>query len=327
MSNDGPLLSICIPTYNRASYLEATLRSITERSAFQQTNEVEIIVSDNCSTDLTPQVISGFREQFPEKIRCLRAAAPVVPSVNFALALEAGRGRLRKLHNDTLRANDGFLEECARLVRKYEVNRPFLFFLNGNNLLADARPQCLCASLDAFVGRVSFYATWIGAFSLWKEDVPKYAPVFRKTEHQFAQTEILFAAAADGREVLVHAPKFGEPSAVIKSWTSKSLNEVYVAQYLPLLRKYVISGHIASETEKREIRRFCLAFYIPFYSELAGVRLTDSLYRDFSFIRKYTHPSLYIFMHIYYVAYRLCYRLRKTRYAGTFRKIKTMFHR
>ena len=47
--NDSYILTIGIPTYNRRKTLEKTLNSVLS----QITNEVELIVSDNASTDDT----------------------------------------------------------------------------------------------------------------------------------------------------------------------------------------------------------------------------------------------------------------------------------
>jgi glycosyltransferase involved in cell wall biosynthesis len=59
-----PLLSIGIPTFNRASRLNSLLNSIVQQCArFAQ--EVEIIVSDNASTDETKEVVERYRGQFP----------------------------------------------------------------------------------------------------------------------------------------------------------------------------------------------------------------------------------------------------------------------
>lgn len=49
-----PRLSICIPTYNRAAYIGETLRS----ALVQQTDEVEIVVCDNASTDTTEAIVA-----------------------------------------------------------------------------------------------------------------------------------------------------------------------------------------------------------------------------------------------------------------------------
>ena len=44
-----PFLSVCIPTYNRVGYLKKCLKSVLS----QVSDEVEVIVQDNCSTDGT----------------------------------------------------------------------------------------------------------------------------------------------------------------------------------------------------------------------------------------------------------------------------------
>ena len=57
------LLSICIPTYNRCSYLKKTLESIVSQKIFETTDLVEIVISDNCSSDGTADVCKIFAER------------------------------------------------------------------------------------------------------------------------------------------------------------------------------------------------------------------------------------------------------------------------
>lgn len=54
-------LSICIPTRNRAALLRELLESIVS----QIEPDVEIVISDNGSTDETPRIIAEFRDRFP----------------------------------------------------------------------------------------------------------------------------------------------------------------------------------------------------------------------------------------------------------------------
>ncbi|WP_051357006.1 glycosyltransferase family A protein [Azorhizobium doebereinerae] len=55
-------LSICIPTYNRAPFLEHLFPHLKEASkAFDFS--YEIVVSDNCSPDNTPEVVERFRAE------------------------------------------------------------------------------------------------------------------------------------------------------------------------------------------------------------------------------------------------------------------------
>jgi len=54
-------LSLCIPTYNRATFLDETLRSIVG----QATENVEIVISDNASEDNTESVVEHYKKIFP----------------------------------------------------------------------------------------------------------------------------------------------------------------------------------------------------------------------------------------------------------------------
>jgi glycosyltransferase involved in cell wall biosynthesis len=53
-------LSICIPTFNRAVFLAESLEAIRDALELVDTRKVEIVISDNCSDDLTQQVIQKF---------------------------------------------------------------------------------------------------------------------------------------------------------------------------------------------------------------------------------------------------------------------------
>ncbi len=56
MDNSEPLVSLCIPTYNSARYLKQCLNSITS----QTYSNLEIIFSDNASTDETRSIIKDY---------------------------------------------------------------------------------------------------------------------------------------------------------------------------------------------------------------------------------------------------------------------------
>jgi abequosyltransferase len=59
------LLSLCIPTYNRAKFLEESLLAIVNSIPLEHQTDLEIVISDNASTDGTQLVIQDFQKQFP----------------------------------------------------------------------------------------------------------------------------------------------------------------------------------------------------------------------------------------------------------------------
>ena len=64
IKNALPILSICIPTYNRAVYLNRLLANISqERRGLERM--VEVCISDNASTDKTQETIRLWKKKMP----------------------------------------------------------------------------------------------------------------------------------------------------------------------------------------------------------------------------------------------------------------------
>lgn len=63
-----PILSICIPTFNRAPLLKSALQCILPQVK-AHSDEVELVISDNASTDGTAEVIEWARQLGPFRYR------------------------------------------------------------------------------------------------------------------------------------------------------------------------------------------------------------------------------------------------------------------
>lgn len=61
-----PTLSICIPSYNRASLLIQSLEAVTAQLTEWTAGQVKIIVSDNASPDQTQEVVASFAAAHPQ---------------------------------------------------------------------------------------------------------------------------------------------------------------------------------------------------------------------------------------------------------------------
>jgi abequosyltransferase len=83
----SPKLSLCIPTYNRAGFIGDTLDSIIS----QASDDVEIVISDNASTDNTQELIKYYQRKFP-RIRYFRWETNMGPDQNFMKVVELAHG-------------------------------------------------------------------------------------------------------------------------------------------------------------------------------------------------------------------------------------------
>lgn len=95
----SPFLTIAIPTWNRADYLRQNLAYLKAEIASVGAERVELIVSDNCSSDSTPAVVQEAQEQGLE-IRYFRNAENIGWARNFAQCVEAAQGRYLLLFGD-----------------------------------------------------------------------------------------------------------------------------------------------------------------------------------------------------------------------------------
>ena len=107
----NPLVSIGIPTYNRAnSYLNHALRSAVN----QTYKNIEIIVSDNCSADDTETVVKEFNDS---RIRFYRQKENIGPLRNCNFCLEQSRGKYFLLLLDDDLVDDDFVSICVAAIK------------------------------------------------------------------------------------------------------------------------------------------------------------------------------------------------------------------
>lgn len=160
MNASTPLVTIAIPTYNRArSYLPQALAC-----AIGQTyRNIEIIVSDNRSTDDTP----GFMaRQVDPRIRYYRQDKPIAPNDNFNFCLAQARGEYFSLLLDDELIDHQFVAACMAAVGNRDdvgLIRTGLRIIDVNgSLLGEVRNHAMALSLPDFflawfAGRTSLY--------------------------------------------------------------------------------------------------------------------------------------------------------------------------
>lgn len=87
-----PLVSVIIPTYQRAHTLERAISSALEQSYPM----IEVVVSDNASSDDTGRVLSSYSNI--ERLRVVRHERNIGPVANWRTALDAASGELVKVN-------------------------------------------------------------------------------------------------------------------------------------------------------------------------------------------------------------------------------------
>jgi acetyltransferase-like isoleucine patch superfamily enzyme len=268
MGNTDKLLSICIPTFNRSSFLQRTLQSIAEQDAFTATDAIEIVISDNCSEDDTEAISLQFADAYPGKIRYFRNFTNVGADANFEMALSRGEGAFLKLHNDNLLVRNGSLTELLKVIAATQAEQPIIFCTNGNNNIVGG-PIAVCNNMNTFVQHVSFFSTWIGGFGIWREQFSRISDFSANVHLRLVQTDILFRLLATGkRAIVLYSMYFSGMDIGHKG--GYNIAEVFGQNYLSILKKYVNSGLLEDAVFQAEKKSILLRHIIPYYFDASN---------------------------------------------------------
>jgi hypothetical protein len=107
-----PLVSIGIPTFDRA----AGLRRAAASALAQTHRRLEIVISDNGSSDATPEVCHELAAADP-RVRVVRQAVNRGPIANFNAVLEEMRGEYGMLLADDDWLDADYVEHCLAELR------------------------------------------------------------------------------------------------------------------------------------------------------------------------------------------------------------------
>ena len=139
------ILSICIPTYNRAELLRSCLLSIAPQvKEFDE--EVELIVSDNCSTPATYDVVKWAQQYCtirynhnPENIGCAK---------NLVLCTtRLAKGEFVWLLGDDDFVRPGAVKKLLDIIKRYpEVQYIYVNYASFSTELLNAYPSPVSAS-------------------------------------------------------------------------------------------------------------------------------------------------------------------------------------
>jgi len=266
------LLSICIPTYNRCVYLEKTLYSIVSQEKFVATNEVEIIISDNCSSDNTQEVANRFIANYGKKIRYYRNRENI-KDANFECALSYGKGLFLKLNNDTLTHKEDSLGTLIELIKQNAVQKKILFFLSSESNSISTQNLF---GLDTFIETVSFYSTSIACFGIWKSDFDYINDFSRSEDLQLVQVDILLRLVVEKQNVIIiDAPIF--KSQILKERGGYNIFEVFISNYIGLLSQHLDNNQISKLTFQNEKVKLLFDFIFKWYCRIF-IDKEDGLY-------------------------------------------------
>lgn len=245
-----PLLSICIPSYERIELLRNTLISIYSQLGDVCEDDFEVIVSDNDPKKALQCLTSEFNYS-----NFKYYATDCNGFLNSYYVLTYGTGELLKLHNNTSLWRPGSLKKFIKIIRNNLEKKPLLFFTNG---LRQTYTTHQFNNFDRFMYDLSYFSSWSNGFCIWKDDFEMNKTI--DVNEYFPQTSILLTQYSKEFFISSDYPFFEVQNVSKKG--GYNIFKVFGVNYIEMIETVYLKGHITKKTFDK-IKRQVLLIFLP----------------------------------------------------------------
>lgn len=249
MGSNGILVSLCFPTCNRGQMIKSILDHYLSCSEFDC--KVEIVISDNASTDSTKQLVTDYILDNPTRhIRYYRNDTNI-GTLNFFESMKHAQGKYIKLCNDYLYIDDEGLKTIKDFVAQTPDNVALFFYDN----LRERNNGCVrLHNVDKFIHLVNNKMTWISNFGCWKRDIltlEAYTKSEPKVNGHIIQTAFWSLFLVDSYEETIIVDFHSNhclPVPNSKRVLTYNFFTPHVVYYYDLIDDYVKQGKVTKQT-------------------------------------------------------------------------------
>lgn len=295
------LLTLAIPTYNRAAILDETIQCLVSNPDFNE--RVEIIVSDNNSSDNTQQVVEKYANLYPN-IKYYRNSENICDA-NFAKALYYGTGHYVRLFNDTLRFREGMLKFMLAKIEEHLHAKPTLYFYQNDHRYENTKHQSV--GVDEFINSASFSCTWIANFGVWRTEIPLIKDINRSDFLKLAQVDWSLQLSQNDSGIIFYYQKYYDVFQVSKKG-DYNIFQVFANNYLSLIQPYLENHQVSFLTYQKEKYRLFRYFIFRWLVTLFIKDKGEFTYSKDDF-RKilFSHYKYCFYFYLYFVVFGIKY--------------------
>ena len=202
MQDIKSILTICIPTYNRGTLLE---QSIKKMIPLCLENNIQICVSDNASPDETPTVMAKLADKYPF-IHYHRHHENIGPDDNFEFVLKMADTKYSWLMSDTC-----YVDEIKDLLEDLS-NNDLDACIVSDPYFKGSRSWCLPKEKIYYKDSVSvmkeigWHLTWISCM-IYNKKLIDSLDFKRYKDSCFNQTALMFEPTANRECLICFTPK------------------------------------------------------------------------------------------------------------------------
>lgn len=267
-----PLLSICIPTYNRDKYLEESLKRLTSQiNELTNPKEVELLVSDNCSTDNTQEIVGKIQSKNPYLIYN-RNETNLGMDGNFIYCFQNAKGKYIWLLGDDDYLLPNSLNKILPILRNGDYGLLHLYF-KGRNNLSEGKHQ----DPYEFLTQVSHSITFISINIVKKNNITsinleKYRGTF------FSILPPYIKSVLKAKENYLYREKVLDAGHNMERNGGYNFFEIFVKNYLKIWEECVVTDKNKNKFFKKEKRNLFIGLLFDWINILLVNKNVDNEY-------------------------------------------------
>lgn len=252
-----PFLTIGIPTYNRAAFLDKCLNNIY--SQIGNDKLIEVLVKDNASQDATCKVINKYKNNYLN-IRYIKNECNVSADININSIFDKANGKYVISCGDDDYYNSSIIYSLINIL-KDDQSVDVAFLLNNSNELKLEKGS----GINDYINKISFMNTLISSIVLKRKKYNKILDKKKYIEYKlnqvYLQMEIL--KVPNSKFAILSGNIFRNDSGQHKH-VSKEYNfaKVFLNNYLEILNQYT-DKQLSKEVFTNEKLRLLNNMIIP----------------------------------------------------------------
>jgi len=142
-----PIISVCIPSYNGENYIGETIESVLS----QTYKDFELVITDDCSTDRTIDIIGEYKDYH---IRLIKNESNLGAEDNCNKVISESKGKyIKLLHHDDL-LYSSCLENQVEILEAFE-NKDVVLVCCGRDIINERDRKILQRKFKGKSGRFS----------------------------------------------------------------------------------------------------------------------------------------------------------------------------
>lgn len=287
-----PILSICIPIYNRASHLERMLhRFLEDRELFQE--KIHLMISDNASEEDLKSILLKYQKKGLQ-LDYYRQEYNIGPDKNFEFCFKCAKGKFTWLLGSDDIPVKGFIRRLIDILSIHDdIGLCHIDCYSGIQ-----QRDILKLSSSLILEKIAYWITFISS-NIVSSKIVSTVDFESAYSTNLIQVPVYIAAAMSSQNnVLIYERCFEEGDS--QNNGGYNLFKVFVENLFAIYKPYVKGGKIDAGTFERMKKKTFIHFLYPYIYRLLIHKERSNFQLDHAwqilFHHYRTKPYFYIYV-------------------------------